>query len=221
MRVRTFISAFLFVTASQTAGAVDLQAPPGWTEASRNKDIVIFYQENDRAHVRAFKAVGDADATPEAVFRVVTDVESHPKFMPFTKESRIVKRINESEIIAYQVIAPPMISARDSDLHIHVFPGTGANSIWRSEWFSVPDFEPAHKDLVRMPIVEGSWQFEPLDGGRRTRITYTSLTNIGGSVPGWITNMSNLSVIPNIFDAVRKRILEVLKNPPPVASIPK
>jgi hypothetical protein len=206
------------------AHALESKTPPGWSEASRDKDLVIYTQENERAHAKAFKAVGEADATPEEVFRVVTDVENHPKFMPFTKESKIVQRLNANEVVAYQLISPPMVSQRDYDLHIKLTPPTpGTDGIYRSEWNALPDFEPPRAGIVRVPVAEGSWLFEPLDGGKRTRITYTSVTNIGGSIPSWIANMSNQQLIPNIFQAVRKRVVDVLKagsSPPAVTSTP-
>jgi uncharacterized protein YndB with AHSA1/START domain len=220
--VRFVAAASAFAASISNAWAGEpIKPPPGWSVEQRDKDIVIFSQESERAHARAFQAVGEADATPEMVFKVVTDVEAHPKFMPFTKESRIVQRLNANEVIAYQLIAPPLVSQRDYDLHIKLTPATpGSNGVYRSEWTTVPNFEPERKGIVRMPVAEGSWLFEPLDGGKRTRITYTSLTNIGGAIPGWMANMSNMRIIPGIFQAVRQRVVDVLKAGTPGASSP-
>lgn len=194
------------------ARAADPVAPAGWTEASRNKDVTIYYQESERAQARAYRAVGEADVTPEAAFKVIQDIENFSKFMPFTKESRILKRLSTTEFIAYQRIAPPMIAERDFDIDVkHQFGCPETKGVYKSEWTTHQNFEPEKPGVVRMPIAEGSWVFEPLDGGKRTRITYTSLSAVGGSIPGWITNMSNESLIPNIFDSVRKRAVELLK----------
>jgi hypothetical protein len=186
--------------------------PAGWTEASRNKDLTIFYQESSRTNSRAYRAVGEADVTPEAAFKVVADVDSFTQFMPFTKESRVVKRLSPTELIAYQRIAAPMIAERDFDIDVKHQIGSPANKgVYKSEWSTHPNFEPEKPGIVRIPVAEGSWILEPLDGGKRTRITYTSLTAVGGSIPGWMTNMSNESLIPNIFESVRKRAVEILK----------
>ena len=187
-----------------------VHTPTGWREDIRSPEIVLFYRDNDKAQAREYQGVGDVDAPPDVVFAVVTDVEAHPKFMPYTKESKIVEHINANEVIAYQVIAAPLVSERDYFLHIKLIPGASPATVWRSEWNAVPDYKPEAKGLVRMRIAEGYWLFEPLDGGKRTRVTYTSLTNIGGSIPGWIVNMSNKGIIPKIFESVRKRVAERL-----------
>ena len=46
-----------------------------------------------------------------------------------------------------------------------------------------------------MRLNEGSWTFEPIDEGRRTRIVYSLLTDPAGAIPKWIMNMSSVSVI--------------------------
>lgn len=192
------------------ARAIDVQPQPGWQEATRSDDIAIFYREDATAKAREFQAVIDVDATPKAVYDVVTDVEAHPKFIPFTKSSKIVERLNAREVIAYQVLSPPLVSDRDYYLHIKVTPGTSpTESVWKSEWFAVPEYGPEQEGLVRMRIAQGTWLFTPLDGGTRTRITYTSLTAIGGSIPEWIANRSSLSVLPKMLHAIRKRLVEL------------
>ena len=182
------------------------QAPSGWKEASRSNEQVVFYREDEQVKAREFQVVGDIDAPPSAVFGVVTDVENHPKFMPFTQLSHIVQRVSPDEIVCYQVIAQPMVSQRDFYLHIKRTPGTSPDSVWRSEWYAVPEFGPENPGKVRIKVSQGSWQFEPIDGGRRTRLTYTSVTNIGGSIPRWMADMSSSSVLAKMYDSIRKRV---------------
>jgi uncharacterized protein YndB with AHSA1/START domain len=207
MRSSFVVLALAFVaTPLGPALAEELPVPAGWKEGTRSPEITIFFRENDQVHAREFQAIGPIDAPPDVVFAVVTDVENHPKFMPYEKESRIVDRPGPNEIVVYQVIDAPVIENRDYFLHIKTTPGATPNTTWKSEWYSVPDFQPERKGFVRMRVAQGYWLFEPLDGGRRTRLTYTSLTTIGGLVPQWIANSSNMSIIPKMYEAVRKRV---------------
>ncbi len=206
---RPLLAAVFSVCCAAVSYADDARPQPGWTEAVRSPEIVIFYQDNERAHARAFQAIGEVDAPPDAVFRVVTNVEDHPRFMPFTKESTIVQRTSPNDVVVYQVVSPPLVSDRDAYFHITTTPGASPTSVWRSAWIAVPDFGPERSGRVRMRIAEGTWLFEPLDGGTRTRLTYNALTNIGGSVPGWMTNSSSLSVMKKMYAAIRKRVAEV------------
>jgi hypothetical protein len=189
--------------------ADDVQPQPGWKVDSRSGDVAIFYQDNAQAHARAYQAVGDVDGPPNAVYAVVTDVPAHPRFMPFTTEAAIVQRVSPLEVIAYEVINPPLISRRDAYFRIVLTPGSSPTTVWKSAWTALPDFQPERSGYVRLHIAEGSWLFEPLDGGARTRVTYTSLTNVGGTVPGWMANMSSASVMRKMYGAIRKRVKEL------------
>jgi hypothetical protein len=191
---------------SPSVHADDVPAPPGWKVSTRSPETAVFYRYVEQAHAREYRGVGDVDAPPGTVFAVVTDVEAHPKFMPFTIESTIVQRRSPTELVAHQVISPPMISARDAYMVIVTTPGSGPTDTWKSAWHAVPDFGPELPGRVRLQVAEGTWLFEPLDGGARTHITYTALTNIGGSVPGWMADMSTGSVVKDLFAAIRKRV---------------
>lgn len=188
------------------AAAEDPPVPAGWHEGSRSKEITIFFRDNDELNAREFLAIGPIDASPDVVFSVVTDVENHPKFMPYNKESRIVDRPAPNEIVVYQVIDAPVIANRDCYLHIKTTPGDSPSSVWKSEWHAVPDFQPDRKGFVRMRVAQGIWTFEPIDGGRRTRLSYDSMTNIGGMVPRWMADSSNMSIMPKMYESIRKRV---------------
>jgi hypothetical protein len=187
--------------------AVNAPLPPGWTEASRTDEVIIFYKENEQAHGRDVLAYTEVDAPPEAVYKVVTDFESYPKYMPYTKELKILRRLSTTEMITYQLLALPWVSDRDFYLQVKLSPGSAATGgVFKSQWFAVPDYRAEREGVVRMRVNEGSWTFEPLDGGKRTRIVYSLLTNLGGSIPNWLVNRSNINVIPNLFKAVRGRL---------------
>lgn len=205
MLVRTLVlSAFLVPT---LALALDVPTPPGWTEAKRSDNLVIFYKDNDRLQAREILAYTEIEAKPEAVYRVVTDFESWPQFMPSAKAVKIVKRMSAVEFIMYEVISPPLVSDRDFYMHVKLTPGTPANGgVFKSQWTSLADFAPPTDGIVRMPVNEGSWTYEPIDDGKRTRVVYSQLAHPGGSLPNWLVNRSTVSLIPDVFKAVRKRL---------------
>lgn len=208
MRPHVLALSLLAVPVSVAAApAIQATSPgPGWEEANRRDDLVIFTKDNDAAGVREIRAFGEVDASPKAVFDVVCDFENYPKFMPYLKEARIVKVVSDTELITYQMLSPPLVSNRDYFIQVKKTPGTEKNGhVFRSEWKALPDTEPVRDGIVRVRINTGSWQLEPLDGGKRTRITYSLLTHPGGSIPSWVANASNTTAIPDLFAAIRKR----------------
>lgn len=204
MRVFTLLGLLLV---AESAQALDAAAPPGWTEAFRTSDLVAFYKETPQVNARALLAIGEFDAPPEAVFNVVSDVASFVKLVPYLKESRVVERVSPDELVGYQRIAAPLTEDRDTYFRVRLSRGTPANGgVFRDEWTAVPTYRPANKDVIRMQVSEGSWTLTPIDGGKRTRATYTVLSNPGGAIPKWIVDMSGRTAITGLFKALRDQL---------------
>jgi hypothetical protein len=201
-------TALLIVFAVPVAWSLDVQSPGGgWTEAYRTGELAIFTKDVERG--RRIMAVAELDAPPEAIFNVVNDFEHYPDFMPYVIESRVLSRNSDSEVVAYNRIAPPFVTERDYPLKFRMTRGTPANSgVFRSEWTARPDAVPEIKGVVRIRLNEGSWVAEPISGGARTRLTYTLLTHPGGLIPDFVANMSNTVAIPKLFKAVMNRSVE-------------
>ena len=187
---------------------VDVQRPgPGWTEAYRSGELVIFTEDVEKG--RRIVAVAEVEAPPEVVFNVVNDFDHYPDFMPYVIESRVLSRNGDSEVVTYNRIAPPFVAERDYPLKFRMTRGSLANGgVFRIEWTASPEAEPEVEGVVRIRLNDGSWVAEPISGGSRTRLTYTLLTNPGGMIPDFVANMSNTVAIPKLFKAVMKRSVE-------------
>ncbi len=204
------IAAFALAVISITpfAWALDVKSPgPDWTEAKRSSELVIFIKDVDEG--RRIMAVAEVNAPPEVIFNVVSDFDNYPDFMPYVKESRVLSRRSDSELTSYQRIAPPFVSERDYPLKFTLTRGTPANGgVFKTEWSVSPKTLPEVNGVVRIVLNDGSWLIEPLDGGKRTRLTYTLLTHPGGLIPDFVANLSNTIAIPKLFEAVKKRAAE-------------
>lgn len=196
------------VFAASTGQAFDVKSPgPDWTETHRSSELVIFTKdvEEDRSIV----AVSEVEAPPEVVFNVLVDFERYPEFMPYVKESRVLSREGDSKVVTYARIAPPFVKERDYPLKVRMTRGAPLiDDVFRIDWTASPEAQPEVEGVVRVKLNEGSWLAEPLDGGKRTRLTYRLLTNPGGLIPDFVVNLSNTIAIPELFQAVKKRSVE-------------
>lgn len=205
-RIAAFAAAAVFtVTPAQ---AFDVRSPgQDWTEAYHTGELTIFVKDVDEG--RRIVAIAEVEARPEIVFKVLGDFEHYPDFMPYVKESRILSRESSSEVITYARVAPPFVSERDYLLRVRMTPGAASHSgMFKIEWEAVPEMQPEVDGVVRIKLNEGSWLAVPLDGGTRTSLTYTLLTNPGGLIPDFVANRSNTIAIPELFKAVRKRSVQ-------------
>ena len=188
--------------------SLDVQRPgTGWTEAYRSAELVVFTKDVEKG--RRIVAIAEVDARPEVVFNVVNDFDHYPEFMPYVIESRVLSRNGDSEVVAYNRIAPPFVAERDYPLKFRMTRGSLANGgVFRIEWTASPEAEQEVEGVVRIRLNDGSWVAEPISGSSRTRLTYTLLTNPGGMIPDFVANMSNTVAIPKLFKAVMKRSVE-------------
>jgi len=97
----------------QRAQSTDPQE--GWSQESAGKDVVIYSRARAGSSIREFRAVGVIEAATGAVFAVIDDSESYPRFMPYTSETRVLKR-EKNSVLAYQRLELPLVSDRDYTL---------------------------------------------------------------------------------------------------------
>jgi uncharacterized membrane protein len=202
------VFAIVAVLAASPARALNVKSPGAdWTEAHRSSELVIFTK--DVKEGRRIMAVSEIKAPAETVFNVLGDFEHYPDFMPYVKESRVLSRRGSSEVVTYARGAPPFVSERDYPLKVRMTPGIPKNGgVFRIDWAALPGAWPEIEGVVRVKLSEGSWLVEPLHRGKRTRLTYSLLTNAGGLIPGFVVNLSNTIAIPELFEAVKKRSME-------------
>ena len=202
------VSVIVIAFAASSVQALDMKSPGmDWTEAYRTDELVIFTKDVEAG--RRIVAIAEVDAPPEIVFNVITDFDHYPDFMPYVKESRVLSRMGDSDVVTYARIALQFVSERDYPLKVKMTRGIPTNGgVFKVEWTARPEAQPEIEGVVRVRLNEGSWLVEPLQDGKRTRLTYTLLTNPGGLIPVFVVNMSNTIAIPELFKAVMKRSAE-------------
>jgi hypothetical protein len=178
----------------------------GWKIATKVKDVTIYSRLHPGSHLKEFTAVGSIDASTRAVHAVLDDFENYPAFMPFTVETRLIKREGDS-IVGYQRLSPKICADRDYTLRVwkKSWPA-GGGLVFRVWWTSANEFGPPEKKgVMRVKVCDGSWLLEP-DGALRTRATYSVFTDVGGLIPAFLANYASQTGINRLFEAMRKQV---------------
>ncbi len=225
MRNAVALAAGTALLFSKVALGIDAASPgPDWTEAKRTDDLVIFTRDDGPTGEREIVGVSEADVPPSAVFDVTEDYAHFTEFMPRMAEVRIIKQFSDLDLIVYERIDVPVVSDRDMVLRIRRTLGPSNGGTFKAEWSVEKTItEPVRDDVVRVDFNSGSWTLEPIDGGRRTRMTYKLFTTAGGSIPRWLSQFSSTTTIPDLFEAIKKRAAaeydrkrrEAASRPPP------
>jgi len=209
MRRLLFLLAWI---ASCTCGqviAAEPEATPGeWKLVSTSDNVALYRRSRPGPGHYETKAIGEIAAPTALVHAVIEDVDSYPRFMPYTAECRVLKREGDS-VLTYQRISAPLVSDRDYILRVRttsrtVEGGTNYRSRWETENAAGPAERPG---IVRVKLCEGGWLLEPA-GLNGTRATYSVYTDSGGAIPAFIKNTGSQIGIRKIFAAIRKQVLE-------------
>lgn len=194
------------VKASMHKPARSTDPADGWTQEVAGKDVAIHSRPRAGSGVKEFRAVGVIDASPAAVFAVLDDSEAYPSFMPYTSETRVLKREKDT-VLAYQRLDLPVVSDRDYTLRSKHQRWIGPDGpIYWIRWEPANDVGPAEKPGVqRVNVCEGGWLLEPNESGG-TRAIYTIYTDSGGAIPPMLANNGSRAAIGKVFDAIRKQV---------------
>ena len=138
----------------------------------------------------------EIDAAPEACFEAASDYETFPDWQQAVQEVEILERdaAGRGEVVRFEIDAK--VKRVSYTLRYHYEP---PGRIW---WEFVEGDGVAN--------VEGEYRIEPLDGGERTRVTYTLGIDPGVPVPGLIARRLNQGVmrrsVTDLRDEVERRV---------------
>ncbi|HNA22210.1 MAG TPA: hypothetical protein PLN40_12470, partial [Agitococcus sp.] len=100
---------------------VDNKRANDWVLVKKDKlkNITTWAKREDGKSIRSFKVDMVVDADLETLARVHFDVENIKRWFWETKESRLLKKVNDKEYYFYQVYnAPLTVPDRDSIVHV-------------------------------------------------------------------------------------------------------
>jgi hypothetical protein len=180
-----------------------------WREVSRTANLAVSVRDRSGNPVKELRAVGVIEAPTWVVKNVLDDIDSYPRFMPYTAEARLLNRDTAKHTtLVYMKLNPPLVGPRDVTLRIQeqVSKAPDGSMIFNSHWEADNASGPAvQAGVTRMSLDEGSWTLEPAGDGKSTRAVYSLLTDAGGNLPPFIVNMANKRSVADLFEAVRKQ----------------
>jgi hypothetical protein len=167
------------------------------------RDGVDVYQRQGAALIE-LAAVGEFDAPPDEVRAALLDYGAHPRFNKFLAQSAVIAR-HANDLLVYQHLKLPVIADRDFTLRVAWTEGSTPAITFRIDGASGP---AATSKAVRMTILNGRWDLEPIRGGTATRAVYHLQIDFAGSVPRWMVRGGAAKDIPGVFIGMRKLVGE-------------
>jgi len=198
----------------------------GWREEHRDARFAVYSRGVPGSRFRENLLVGVLDHDPETCFLAATDYPGYPSFMPYCRFTRVVERRQgppgRTELTVFLYLDLPVLSNRyltsryldEANVAVGGRPGCYVSS-WQSVLSGPSHRTPASPDIrgampgaggVEVAGDHGSWSFEPLDHGARTRMVYREWTDPGGHVPAWVNNIGGEASLKGLWQAFQERL---------------
>lgn len=144
----------------------------------------------------AARAMAIIDAEPHRVFDVINACEHFAKFMPRTKQSKLLRQISATEKVCFTEISMP-------------FPFSNLVSEVKSTSAELPGggFERKWTMLKgNYKRNNGEWQVWPHNNGAQSLVVYIIDVDPDMALPDAIIRKAQTGSLPKVFKAIEKRV---------------
>lgn len=181
-------------------------AGAGWQQVVSGQ-VNVFTRTQPGARVAETRAETTMKVSPREVRDVLTD-EAYAAKGPYVAEYREIERFAPNHWVHYTRLALPIIEDRDFFIDItcekDLAPdGTG---VYRESWKPWPG-RPERKGVVRVSTNQGYWEIRPAADGAHAEVEYYLMFDPGGSIPGWVVDRGNKSVLPDLLRGIEQEAL--------------
>ncbi|NTX39822.1 START domain-containing protein [Myxococcus sp. CA051A] len=181
------------------------QAAEGWSTLAE-KPYVVKVRARPGTQAKDVWAEGELAASAVDVQAVLRDVDAYRHWMPYVKESRLLKELPDEGQLTYTRLDLPVVSARDyiSNVVLESKLVEDGSGVFAQRWQAEPDAIPQRRGTVRIRLNEGSWRVEPR-GEDKSHAVYRFTVDPAGSIPGFLARMGQKDAVEDTFRAVEKR----------------
>lgn len=198
----------LFICLLSLSSFVSASNKNDWTLKREKDGINIYSRTSDYSRFNDIRVDMDLPGTVEQLAAILRDVDKYTDWVYATRSSKIVRKVNENEVIYYAEVGTPWPAAnRDyfADLKISI---NAANHSMNVVSVGMKDYQPEKKDLVRVPMSRGSWSVITTSTGK-IHLQYILEIDPGGAIPAWLMNSFASKAPLETFSNLKKKMQDL------------
>lgn len=167
--------------------------------------ISVFLCETEGSAFKTIKVNFEAETTLKEYAAGLLDVDSYTYWQYNIINTRIIKVINNQELIYYSEVDTPWpISHRDLVFHLKMWQDSTSQALMVS-LEQLPDYIPKREGIVRIPKAKSLLTVTPIDN-KRVHVTYVIHVDPGGEVPPFLANIFAAQTPWHTFKNFRDRL---------------
>lgn len=162
--------------------------PNEWHKSREGDGIIVYTRSQEGTPFKEIKAVVTIESSLNSIVGALTDYDNYKNWVYSTSKSKMVKKINEREFLAYHYIdAPWPVNDRDVVMHIALSqdPKTFKTTVHST---SQHNYLKSVENVVRVKNNVAIWELQPI-AKNKVECTYYLKSDPGGNIPAWILNM--------------------------------
>ncbi|MEE2787014.1 MAG: SRPBCC family protein [Myxococcota bacterium] len=192
------VMAMLVLAIAPLVSATPTLTPSQRVQIEQGEVVVQLLKPTDDSGVAA-RAIAVIKAPPKDVWPVLRDCQHYKDFMPRTQASEVRSRVGHMQICYTKVDMPFPFS--DLWAEVKSVEKIGDDGSFARRWSLI-------KGTYRRN--NGSWTVRPWgSGGDHSLIVYQVDLDPETNVPDFIIRKAQTSTLPDVFDAIRKRVRTV------------
>ncbi len=158
-----------------------------WVFKGQKDGIKVYYRQTQDVH--ELKLATTVRASLPGLAQLFDDVPNYTKWSYRVVESRLVKRVSETEMYYYvRIDFPWPLSDRDLIMHSYLQQDPHTRTIVSASK-AAPDMLPVKDGVVRIRKAHSKWVITPTTPGVLA-VEYYLYSNPGGNLPDWLINMA-------------------------------
>jgi len=206
--VRLLLWSACWLVSGGATAPVAAAAAGEWTRVREVDGVEVYRQPVEGSDIPAVRGRTQFRSPVGDVFRVISDYDHFPEFIPSVSDSRVVERDDRATWVYQRLGFPLPVADRHyiikvvNDLHVA---GAGVVDVgWQLD--EVRSASLSSSDALLPAAFSGSWHLEALADHAGCEALYTIHVDPAGALPGWLFVRLTERYVVRVMNAVRKRI---------------
>ena len=185
--------------------AADENANENWKKVRDDHGITIYVKNiPDSAKVKA-RAELAINANMELVKLVVEDMTKRKSWVPFLKESRVLKKISDTEQIEYSLFDAPWPASDRDFVYRQKIQNKNEDEIIYETELAQTELMPEVDGVVRAELIESKYTLTMINENQ-TYVEFVFYADPKGWVPNWVVNVIQKRLPYMMLSNLRKKV---------------
>ena len=176
-----------------------------WNLALDKPNVKVYKRKVEASKFVEVKGITKIRSSLSSVVALLDDVESNREWVPNSGGARILSRPKSQETYVHGIInALWPLTDRDAVVNF-LLTQDKITSTATITMTNFPEYIPAQKSHVRVPLLKGFWRLTP-QGDGMVEVVYQIHAEPGGIVPAWLVNAFAANTVYKTLINMRKAV---------------